>query len=48
MHGNKEMAKETIQKLRHLGEIEGVHLAVAHVNIDETGDAKLKSLLLNY
>jgi hypothetical protein len=44
MHGDLEAAKDTMRRLRELGEIEGVHLALAHVNIDELDDDKLKEL----
>jgi hypothetical protein len=44
MHGDVEAAKDTMRRLRQLGEMEGVHLALAHVNIDELDDDKLKEL----
>ena len=44
MHGDVEAAKDTMRRLRQLGEIEGVHLALAHVNIDELDDDRLKEL----
>jgi hypothetical protein len=46
MPADKEMAIKTMRKLRELGEMEGVHVAMAHVHLDEVGDEKLKSLLL--
>jgi hypothetical protein len=46
MHGDRIMAKETIRKLRELGNVEGVHIALAHVPIDELGDATLGQLMI--
>jgi hypothetical protein len=46
MHGDRITAKETIRKLRELGNVEGVHIALAHVPIDELGDATLGQLMI--
>lgn len=46
MHADKEAAEDTIRRLRELGEIEGFHIALAHVDINHLDDNLLKSLLL--
>lgn len=46
MHGDRITAKETIRKLRELGNMEGVHIALAHVPIDELGDETLGQLMI--
>jgi len=46
MHADKEAAKDTIKRMRELSEMEGVHLALAHVPLEERNDPFLKSLLL--
>jgi len=46
MHTDPEKAKDTIRRLRELGEMKDVHLAMAHVDIDELGDDYLKALLI--
>jgi len=45
MHADKEMAKKTMGKIRELDEMEGVHVALAHVSLEELGNPKLNSLL---
>ena len=46
MHGDRITAKETIRKLRELGEMEGVHVALAHVPIEELGNETLRRLMI--
>ena len=46
MHAHRTIAKETMRKLRELGEMEGIHLALAHVPIDKLGDETLQQLLI--
>lgn len=46
MHADKEAAEDTIRRLRELGEMEGVHIALAHVDMNHLDDNLLKSLLL--
>ena len=47
MHQDKESARDSIRRLRELGKMEGVHLALAHVYLEDTGDEFLKTLLLD-
>jgi CTP:molybdopterin cytidylyltransferase MocA len=46
MHADRPAARDTIRRLRELGQMEGVHLALAHVDVDDTGDDTLKALLI--
>jgi hypothetical protein len=46
MHMDKEAAVDTMSRLRELAKQKGVHLAMAHVWIDETGDELLKTLIV--
>jgi len=46
MHQDKTAAKDTIRRLRELGEMEGVHVALAHVDVNALNDKVLKSLLV--
>lgn len=46
MHGDKVAAKDTMRRLRELGEMEGVHIALAHVGIDELDDEILKMMTI--
>jgi len=46
MHADKTAAEDTIRRLRELGEMDGVHVALAHVDINALDDDVLKSLLL--
>jgi hypothetical protein len=46
MHEDQIAAKDTIRRLRALGEMEGVHLALAHVSIDELSDELLENLMI--
>ena len=46
MHADRTIAKETMRKLRELGEMEGIRLALAHVPIDKLGDETLQQLLI--
>jgi hypothetical protein len=45
MHADKEMAKKTMKKIREFDQMEGVHVALAHVPLAEIGDPVLDSLL---
>jgi len=46
MHVDKVAAMDTIRRLRELEKIEGVHLALAHVDINELDDEMLKKMLI--
>jgi hypothetical protein len=46
MHSDREQAKETIRKLRALGQMDGVHIAMAHVDLNELGNDKLSAMLI--
>lgn len=46
MHADKELALKTMAKIRELHEMDGVHVALAHVYLEEVGDEKLNSLFL--
>jgi len=46
VHEDRNTAKETIRKLRELGEMEGVHIALAHVPIDELASETLQKLMI--
>jgi len=46
MHADKALAENTIRCLRELGEMDGVHVALAHVDVNHLDDKVLKSLLL--
>jgi hypothetical protein len=47
MHQDKESARDSIRRLRELGQMDGVHLALAHVYLEDTGDEFLKTLFLD-
>ena len=46
MHADKTAAEDTIRRLRELGEMKGVHVALAHVDVNALNDKVLKSLLV--
>jgi hypothetical protein len=46
MHGDREAAMDTIRRLRKLGTLHGVHIAMAHVDVDELHDEKLNALMI--
>jgi hypothetical protein len=46
MHGDREAAVDTIRRLRKLGSLDGVHVAMAHVNIEELHNEKLSALMI--
>ena len=46
MHGDRKAAMDTIRRLRKLGTIDGVHIAMAHVKIDELHNEKLNALMI--
>ena len=46
MHQDKPAAEDTIRRLRELGEMKGVHVALAHVDVNALNDKVLQSLLV--
>jgi hypothetical protein len=46
IHGDLESAKDTLKRLQSLVAMKDVHVAMAHVYVDETGDPLLQSLVL--
>jgi hypothetical protein len=46
MHGDRPAAEDTIRRLRKLGTYEGVHVAMAHVKVDELHNEKLDALMI--
>jgi hypothetical protein len=47
MHGDKPAAMDTMRKLKQLGEMQGVHVALAHVDIADLHDAVLDSIMVS-
>lgn len=46
MHLDKAAARHTLQRLRKLSEMKGVHIALAHVSVDELDDKLLRDLII--
>ena len=46
MHGDRAAAEDTIRRLRKLGSYDGVHVAMAHVKVEELLNEKLDALLI--
>lgn len=46
MHGDRKAAEDTICRLRKLGGYEGVHIAMAHVEVGELDNERLDALMI--
>jgi len=47
MHGDPVAAKATMRKLKQLGEMKGVHIALAHVEISNLNDEILNGIMIS-
>jgi len=46
MHGDRTAAEDTIRRLRKLGSYDEVHVAMAHVKVEELHNEKLDALMI--